>query len=398
VIFWVFCFVLFCLPLIKAFEFEVNIITFSPYTIGLLALLPFACFRAFQRYTLYGLRPVDFAIAILGLTFFQSTLLSDDIIRSGFLAFHALFIPFVSYFIVKIMIQSENQFRAAIFSLQTGVFLFSIATILMYAQQGQRPFVFNIPPIGVATLCCMAIVQLLFGYARWNSMRIIGLLTAFTALAVTFSRVYILLICISFIIIRLTRSRWVVPMWLATLVVTLIMTIMVSAMINPKGLPMKAATSVNTWERITDPESYARALSGRVYSYRMAFDDFLKNPMFGTGMQKGEGMMITPHNFHVEWLTYGGMFGYIVYAAVFLLHVMGIRRAIRKDRWLTANLAAVFIVLMNSLTNGFMHGIMPCIAFILMGFNEARFNVLNKALDDGEEKTAPNTSLNFVKT
>ena len=385
-IFQVFCIMLFCLPLIRAFEFEINIVTFSIYTIELLGLFFVSIGRAILTRVPYGFRPVDIAIIVLGLTFFQSTLLSDDILRSGFLAFHALFIPFASYFVVKAVIHTERQFRVAILALQIGLFLFSIATVLIYGQQGQRPFVFNIPPIGVATLCSMAIVQLLFGYAKWNVLRTIALMMACLALVVTFSRVYLFLIGLSFVVIRLTRSRWVVRMWSTTLGITLILTIMVTVMMNPRILPTKVNVNVNTWERITDPASYTRALSGRVYNYKLALADFLKNPMFGTGIQKGEGLMITPHNFHVEWLAYGGMIGYVVYASVFLLHVMGIRRELRTDRWLAANLATMFIVLMNSLTNGFMHGIMPCVAFVLMGLNEARLNMVRKDVEVVEKK------------
>lgn len=376
VIFRIFCFLLFLLPFSKTFEFELSSVTFSLYTVGLLVMLPIALWREILMRRPYGFRPVDVAIVILGLTFFQSTLLSDDMRQSGFLAFHALFIPIVSYVVVKSMIHTERQYRGALSAVQAGLFLFAIATVVMYLKQGQRPFVFNIPPIGVATLFCMAIVQLLFGYTYWNGLRVIALLAACLALVVTFSRVYLLLTCLSFVVVRLTRSRWVVPMWLTAFVFTLILTIMATVMINPGVLPREAKANVNTWERITDSESYTRALSIRVYNYRLALAGFLKNPLFGSGMQKGEGGMITPHNFHVEWLAYGGMIGYVVYAAVFLLHVVAVRREVRTDRWLAANLATLFIVLMNSLTNGFMHGIMPSVAFVVMGLNEARLNLL----------------------
>jgi hypothetical protein len=296
------------------------------------------------------------------------------------------------------MIHTERQFRGALFALQIGLFLFSIATVLMFVQQGQRPFVFNIPPIGVATLCCMAIMQLMFGYVHWNALRIITLLAACLAIVVTFSRVYLLLTCLSFVVVRLTRSRWVVHMWLSTLGITLILTIMVTVMINPRVLPTKVNVNVNTWERITDPDSYTRALSGRVYNYRAALKSFLKNPIFGTGIQTVEGTMITPHNFHVEWLAYGGMIGYAVYASVFLFHVVGIRREVRTDRWIVANLATVFIVLMNSLTNGFMHGIMPCIAFVLIGLNEARLNMVRNDVKAGEKKRPVSPFVDLVKT
>nr|MDA3868644.1 hypothetical protein [Gammaproteobacteria bacterium] len=161
-------------------------------------------------------------------------------------------------------------------------------------------------------------------------------------------------------------------------------------------------------ERLTNVDFLLGTIYGRALSYRGGIDSFLASPIFGNGLFRGE-YMVTQHNFHVEWLQYGGMIGYILYAVVLISHAIRMRRSAQRDHWIAANLVTMILILANCVTNGLMHGVMPYVLFLLMGLNEARFRINNKAteisVDDSESRCIDEMAhidsiriLNFART
>ena len=120
-----------------------------------------------------------------------------------------------------------------------------------------------------------------------------------------------------------------------------------------------------------DINLWKEALYWRAFSYHEGIANFSSAPVFGVGLYKGE-VYVTRHNFHVEWLEYGGIVGYLLYTGSFLLHFLSFSAYATFDRFIAINLLILLVILSNSFTNGFMHGIMPYIAFVIIGFNEAR--------------------------
>ena len=87
---YLFYFVLIVFPYSSGvYEFELYSITFNIYTflVPILMVVVVAAALMKRRFTIVR---TDIFIGLVLLTFFQSTILSPDVVRSGFLYFHAL--------------------------------------------------------------------------------------------------------------------------------------------------------------------------------------------------------------------------------------------------------------------------------------------------------------------
>lgn len=175
--FYLFCLMLILLPLSKGpVSYEFGVVTLYPYTLCMLMVLPFALWRTVQKPSKYGFRFIEVVMILLALSYLQSTLLSETLLSSGRLAFHALFIPIISYFIAKSLIRNEREYILAIRCLIGSILLFSIAVIVSFIQTGLRPVVFEIQPIGVSSLLIIGFIYLLYNQHKWNAYKIVKLL------------------------------------------------------------------------------------------------------------------------------------------------------------------------------------------------------------------------------
>lgn len=376
------CLVIALLPLSRSgFVYEIGVVTFYPYTLAVTVMIPFALLRVVvKKRGLQMIGLLEGFIVALGLAFLSSTLLSDVLLESGRLAFHALFIPFSTYFIVRTVLITEKAYTLGIRSLLIPLFAFCAATIVIYMTQQTRPSVLEIPPIGVATLVIVVLLHSILGSWKSAAARGITFLVSAAALITTLSRVYILLaLLIPFIAFALRRKP--ILTWVGTLAGTLLLTLLFTYIEKPNYSVLTDPESTRTFERLYQFEHYYRALIGRAVVYTEALRDFWNNPLFGTGIRAGE-YQITPHNFHVEWLQYGGLLGYSLYSGVLIIHILRVAPFIYSDRQMLAHNATLFTVILNSLTNGFMHGMMPYVAFVLMGFSMARAECLKATRGD----------------
>ncbi|MES9940613.1 MAG: O-antigen ligase family protein [Candidatus Thiodiazotropha sp. 6PLUC2] len=357
-------------------SYELGVVTFHPYSLCMLIVLPFAIWRTAQKPSSYGFRMIEMVIILLALSYLQSTLLSETMLKSGRLAFHALFIPIVSYFICKALIRNEKEYLIAMKFLIGSILLFSVATIVLYIQTGLRPVVLEIQPIGVSALVIVAFFYFLYNKNQWNIFKITGLLIVSSALILSMSRVYILFSIVSPVFIKLLKKKAVI-IWSLMFFLTLTMTLVFTYTVEDYSMAHTSADGAKTMERMYDAKHVLRALAGRAYVYKVALKDFWDSVVFGVGIRVGE-IQVTPHNYHVEWLQYGGVIGYLLYALIFIFHAKNISKYIRNDSYLQVNGLILLGTMTNSLTNGFMHGIMPYIAFIIMGLSEARVNIHKK--------------------
>lgn len=384
-IFYLFCLMLFLLPLSAGgFEFEIGVVTFHPYTFMVVAMLPLALWRTMWHPAKFGFRAQDAIILLLAASYFSSTLLADDVMQSGRLAFHSLFIPIVTYGICKALISSEKEYQIAIRILLGSITLFAMMTIYEFLKTSVRPFVLDIPPIGVATLLIVPVIHAGYVKEYRRGWRFIQIIVTGTALVCTMSRIYLLGVIVSPILRRLLRT-WVVWVWGVMLAGTLLLTLFATYLMRVDYSSLRTTEGQDTIERIYEFSHIERALSGRILVYRDALKKFEKKLVFGTGLEAGE-YQITTHNFHIEWLQYGGLIGYLLYVSVFMAHATAIRTQVKNDPHLLTNNLLLLLIMLNSVTNGFMHGIMPYVAYLLMGLSEARVNILGRKKTEGENK------------
>ena len=126
-------------------------------------------------------------------------------------------------------------------------------------------------------------------------------------------------------------------------------------------------------ERVLNPDHWKQALYNRVKGmYQPSLDAFLSNPVVGQGLIVHTNQTSTTHNLHWEWLESGGVIGYLAYAGMFLAFFWQTGRMRAQDGTSLAAAVAVFAVLVNGLTNGILHGVMPWCAMVYMGLSQAR--------------------------
>ena len=355
--------------------FKIGIITFTIYTLGVLLLLPFVVIRALFFRKFFNVTGTDIAILLLCLTYLISTIFSTTLIASGYLAFHGIFIPVTSYLLAKSFIDSDQNyhhtFRWMMFG-NTLICFFAIADFLNHGLS-ERVTVFSRDSIAIGTFALVSLAYLVFSGRYKSGVGLFLILGNIGGLAASLSRGYIVLIALTPILYRVVRRGWGLGLLLSFMLTTLAVTVVLTdqpELSKPEG---KFSTQFeNSLERITNPDYWKMGLYSRLLTFRSSIRNFEENPIFGTGLKTLVGTATTVHNVHLEWLEYGGFIGYGLFFSVFGLHFWSTARFAKADPLVAANLVIVLVILLNGLTNGFMHGVMPYVAFIVMGFNEAR--------------------------
>ncbi|HIJ91203.1 MAG: O-antigen ligase family protein [Desulfobulbaceae bacterium] len=380
-------------------KFEIGSVTFNIYTIGMVALGGFCGWRIITGTSRLRFIPQDIAILLLCVLYLGTTLNSTDVIGSGFLAFHAIFIPVVSFYVLRIYVTTEERFWLCFRFFCLGIILFSVAGISQFFVNKQRLEVLSVPPVGAATFF---LIPVLFAkhLATAKKIKLTIFLLSSVAFILTFTRVYLFLLFLSPIIYFLIRRGFARLLIFLMLLFSLFATLTLSySVYTPEEFDtlnlveerQEYAAKERMIDRMTDPKLWKRALVGRALSYREGLNNFIKHPIVGTGLYKGVIVkggqkygMITRHNFHVEWLEYGGIAGYMASFFFVMLYFSRLANAAKHHKILALNLVAVFVILCNSLTNGFMHGVMPLVTFIMMGFGVSYYWLIRREVLSGE--------------
>lgn len=370
------CLVIAWLPFSRGVaQFELGVITLNPYIVGMTVFAIIIVVQSIFKKNSYSVSKTDFYIFLITVIYFISTVFSDDVIESGYLAFHAIFVPVVTYVACKGFIRTKGDSEKATNFLIVSIAVFSCMAVAQFAVTDQRVAMLGMPFIGVSTLCTIGLL-LLMGVKRWKSPMWAAIaVVILLGLIVTFSRMYLVILLFAPWIYSWIKkgksSRLISSIFLVTLIGTVVISI------NPEPFkPDRFDRSLErSFERITSLDFWKGSIYGRAYSYHAGLERFVESPLIGHGLKKGKNN-ITTHNFHVEWLEYSGLLGYILWVLLFYNHFRMMEGVAREDNYIAANLLGVVVILINSVTNGFMHGVMPTVAFMLIGFNEARFRIL----------------------
>ena len=391
------CLVLAFMPFTEGiFKFEVGVVTFSPYSMGLVMLTACTILQLALGMRRYKADGFDACLACLCAFYLTSTVLSSDIMDSGLLAFQTIFLPVVLYFNLKAQLDTEEKTELAFRFLIFGVFLFSLATIAQYSLEHQRLTMFNVAPISAATLTLVPILGLLFSGRKRSLPGMVSLLVCSAAYVLSFSRVYLASLLATPVLWRIIRGRRAMALFTCMFVASLVFTLVASFSIPKKDVDdvLAMGKSFNMEKefrvsekgagRLVDPRHWMVSYEMRILTYRLGLENFLNSPTFGVGLHKGD-VMVTQHNFHVEWLEFGGLLGYIFYSLVFFWYFATFSEQAQRDKETAVYVLSVFIILANCLTNGLMHGFFSHVVYAAMGFSFARRNVLSGS--DGAVRT-----------
>ena len=369
------------LPFSKGFlQVEIADVTLNPYILGMLAATMVAFHRIIIKRERYSFRAVDLTIILLCFFYLVSTLYADDPKNGGLIAFHALFVPVISYFSLKKLITNENTYRKVLIALTAGITGLGVFTIASFAITGTRPInILGVPVISAATLLFFAIAHLLYeGWwkKRWGKAALFVLLLA---LGATLARAYWVFLLASPFLFRAIKRGRAFAMASGFLLLSLLATLLLvnnPERLRPRKLEHVAEEGVSL-ARVTNIEFWKKALYERAFVYRQGFVEFLKHPMFGKGFYRGWEVLgvASRHNFHVEWLETGGVVGWLLYSLVFLFHFQSAGGLAASERACAINLLILFCIMCNGFTNNLTTGMHPYAAFVVMGLNEARLNM-----------------------
>jgi len=369
------------------FRFEIGVITFSPFSAGIMCLGVYGLFLVAMGKARLKLEGCDVAILLLCLHYLASTLLSNDIMRSGFLAFHALFIPVMIYLALRIHARTSEELDNCLLFLCIGATLFSVFGVIQALSGIQRSQLLNIHPITQAALTYIPIVYLGFtGRARHPLVLLATAICAVSFMA-SLSRVFIACLLVSPLFYWLIRKGFARHLMLGLIAISLFLTLHFSFKIPGKtiqeireyGNILDVHKELAKFEkgpgRLVNFQHWAASMEMRFLAYRIGLEEFLDHPIMGTGLKPGD-VMITQHNFHVEWLEYGGVIGYVLYASIFMCFFWQAGGAAMHDNATAIFALVIFVDLFNCLFNGIMHGFLPYIVFMILAFTRIRLETM----------------------
>ena len=368
------------------FQFElpqatISIVTFNIYTIGIILLAVVAAARSILRGARepYNADTLDVIILVLCVQFFFTTITAPDVKDAGYLAFHALFIPVLSYVVLKTRIRTYEAYNELMVVFIGALAVFSALCLKEFAHTHVRiwsPLEF---PIAAATVLYWGVVILLYeNVTQSKAIRWLLLLLFFSALAVTYARAYLLVAAVSpylYRTIRRRKGRQVIGLLMVTgCALTLAATTVDSVLSSKQDTQLRR--QANSAARVLDSENYIESIARRGDLWHYGMEDFWRSPLIGTGYHSAvSGGRIAYHNNYIEWLAYGGVLGFLLQVYIYTRQYRRFDRRSRGGKLIAANLTALTGVLANAFANGLTHGIMPTVAFMLLGLNEALFRL-----------------------
>ncbi len=361
------------------FRFEFGIVTFSPYSAGLILLAVQSAFLVLVRAKAYAMHSFDSWLLLLCMVFMASTLTSPDVVNTGFLAFHTLFLPTLAYFILRVQADSPERYRACIGFYLAGITCFNALYLGQAIYHQERLTLLNVPPVSVATLALPTALYLLYtGRTKLWAHRF-AILVCLSSLLLSLSRIYILSLALSPLFMRAIRRGHARSLLAWTMALSLAVTLGMAALAPDMevrtardlgvaaGIDAEYRSDEGGLARLVSPTHWAKALMLRAVVFRITMKSFLEHPIMGAGTRRAN-ILVTPHNIHMEWLEIGGVIGYLAYLALLLCHFGRFQGQATHDPDQAAHLLVVYVILVNSLTNGFMHGYFSNVAFTVFGF------------------------------
>lgn len=364
----------------RYYPIEIGIVTFDPYILALIALTMILGTQIALGFRRYQVNRVDIVIVLICISFLFSTLAARNLMESGRLAYQGIFVPALSYFVARALLVENSGIRQAMWFFSTGIAVLAVVYIVEFSQTGRRVGVLNIPEISLASLLFCGFLATYVNLRRREFFGWLLVAIILVGLILSLSRAYIvalLLAPIFLMIIRRGRALLLLVVFLAT---SLAASLYLADNASRVRLTGGQGEGKHGFQRVIDPQYWETALLGRASSYKEGIELFYTSPLFGTGLTRDPTTYATRHNFHIAWLEYGGLVGYTLFTLLLLFHVQRASIPAKHDRLIAFNLILLLGILIDGLTNGIMHGMIPYLVLLFIGINEARITYLTRAL------------------
>lgn len=365
-------------------KFELGIVTFSPYSVGLMLLAAKGLYLLAVGRARMRLGLPDWVMAGLCLLYLGTTLTSETIVAAGFMAFHGLFIPVLSYFCVRIHVTGRDELRLCLFSFILGATALCAVSVAQMLLVQERSGTLGVSPVALATLTLAPLLTGFYTPYLRTRLRLLVVPLCLGGLAVSLSRVYLLLMLASPLLIRVVRRGWTFVFCLAFIALSFALTLTATLSVPREYAQQVIAhgevaaldymlfqTQDKGLSRLTSPRLFMATIQNRLVTYRVGLEHFMNNPVAGKGLYRG-AQMVTQHNIHIQLLDTGGVLGFALTMLLLLLFFHGVSGPARGDPFLAMCALTQLMILVNSVTNGFLYNYFVMVFFLVMGFVRVR--------------------------
>lgn len=292
-------------------------------------------------------------------------LFGDNLVSGFYLYYNYLLIPLL-YYLVFSSLNITRLFKPMLYGLFTGVSIFSV---FVYEALSQNDFlrstVLGTSYIDVSLIGLMLVYfTLALDLGKWKKRAFLGL--GFLVMVSQMPRFFLLAVVIfPFLFTEKRLSKAHQYFAAVTLVSAVVLFITVELTDFGEGSNRELTVEQhNSLTRFSDREVLLQNVLVRVASFDQDIERFKQNVIYGAGLKKGEHH-ITPHNYVIEWLLYGGIIGFGLF---FLLFYESFQYGSSKiDRFSKYLLLLSLIVVFNGLFNGVLHGLAPTAIWMTFG-------------------------------
>jgi len=371
--------------------YEIGIVTFDAFTAGIIALSFVYLIKLIFGAQFLKLTGTDIWIILFALFCLSFFVTSPHKIQSGHVYFHTVFIPFITYLLIRLLITDERKYRSLKLHFISSVTIFAVFLILNYLQTHARVYTLNINPLKGATFLIIAFfLTINFRKIKLTPILILHLFAFF----VCFSRnllVNLILSPIYYFILRRGYARGLVAFiaaatFLVTLGFSTLITYQDYSKVKSKitrHYTQKQRAKFETYQRMVNPDHLKASAYGLAWMWKCEMENFYSHPVFGVGIGNKSTEAASSHNLHIQLLSYTGLLGYILFH-LFLFSAFGYKKSEIENYHLRGDyifmcVTAVMIYL-NGMTNGLFHGDFNYVFFIVLSLMQNLKSISGEAI------------------
>ena len=387
--------VIMSLPFKLLYSYEIGIVTLDLYTVGVILLSAVCLIKIFLGQLSYKYIPSDITLILFTtvcLTFFIT---SNDIIKSGFVFFHTVFIPALTYFVIRILLTNEEKYSLFKLHFLLAVTIMAVLGCVEFFQSGQRIATTSGDALRGSLFFILAFFLLL---SFRKKKHLIAGMVNLLAFVFGFCRVLLASFCLSPVFYLLSKKGFSKALFLFLAVSTLLFTIgmagskQITSQYNQfkrefqREHPFESLGAVGkTEKRLSDITFVKLSLASRVTAWREDLISFTSHPILGVGMGITRVQAASSHNLHVQLLAYTGLIGYSIFHLLLFQGMSSIteKRTDLLIRDFHFYSTAVFLIYLNGLGNGLFHGIFNYILFMVLALMQ-NLRFYTTALDNEE--------------
>ena len=369
----------------RSFSYEIGIITLSMFSGGIL-VLSVSCFYQIIIGR-YQFKVSTFFLFLFYFSLFSLLFLftSPDLIHSGYVYFHTIFLPIIIYFVIRTLIITPNSYTIFKSHLLFTITIAALIEILNFLHSGRRVSTRTTGYDDVDNALILAslfILCIFFLIAYKKKKLLLPILINFSAFIFMISRSYIASFIFSPIYYYFVKRGFGRIIMITIIISTLIFSFSLSRLITDyeyskiqrrvnSRYRLDKTEKENTFKRLFDSDLWIIRLYGLGSIWRFEMEDIDSYFLIGRGIGVHKLDLASSHNVHIQLFTYFGSIGWILFHITLVLGIPSFRARLpdnelfRKDLYFLIILCGMIYV--NGISNGLFHGNFNKVLFLCLG-------------------------------